>query len=356
MAKQAGIFLVTGTIGNATFYEDPNDGFLVKQKSSLDKARVYRDKKFKNTLRNAEEFRRAIEGARQLRFAMAQYIKPVADGKLNGRMNAAMLKTLKSDRGHHYGKRCIINGEPGLLENFNFNKNHSLNNLFRAEHRSYIDAATGQMQVDIRSFNPRKDLSIPKGASHFKLVSVASSLEFKAEMPARSEQESALYPVSAGRIPALRLQHSVSTEAGAFLFLALGIEFYTMPGKIPAGMLSQRKHKRLKKCDHLVAYTGAAAILKAVAATQTVTAPVLPSPALIKDSAVEPVKERAAETKTAIAAVIRNKPVLAKGLRPAIPEKGKTQRPDIQFLREAERHGRVKAKTAAHARHVLNTE
>src|SRR5882757_7068614 len=97
MAKQAGPHPLEGPIGNTSFYHHPDDGFLAKQKSSLNKDRVMRDPHFEYTLYNAAEFGRAVAGATHLRFAFRPVLKTAADRKLSGRMNALFLKMVKSD-------------------------------------------------------------------------------------------------------------------------------------------------------------------------------------------------------------------------------------------------------------------
>ncbi len=267
MAKQIGIHKFSGTLGDVTGYVDPNDGPLLRLKTRLDKGRILRDPDFKRTLENAEEFRRATLGAAQLRHALSPLLQAVADGKLNGRMNMVFLKTIKSDETGIRGERCIQNGKPALLEGFNFNRDAKLANVFKGEYSGSIDAATGYMQVSIPSFIPKQILVPPPGAKYFQVVSIACSLDFVNERPKRYEQETGLYPIDRQLVPALQLQHAVTAEAGQFLFLVLGIVFYAVPEDIPAGLLSQRKRRRLGNDEAPVAYTGAAMMLKVAVAT-----------------------------------------------------------------------------------------
>jgi hypothetical protein len=53
MAKQTGIILLTGTIGNMTFYKR-DSGYYARMKSSLDGRRVKTDPAFRNTMVYAE--------------------------------------------------------------------------------------------------------------------------------------------------------------------------------------------------------------------------------------------------------------------------------------------------------------
>jgi hypothetical protein len=222
-------------------------------------------------LRNAEEFGCATRAGMMLRYALQPALQTIADGRLNGRMNALFLKLVKSDGIHVRGKRCVQNGRPALLEGFNFNKASELNKVFPVYCLGHIDAATGNMQVDIPAFIPARTLVPAPGATHFRIVSIAASLGFNERPSVRYIQETERFAIDQQTLPALRLVHTPATEAGQFLFLTLGVIFYTLPESIPADLLSKRKRMRLGNGDALVAYTGAMAILRATVATGTRT-------------------------------------------------------------------------------------
>ncbi len=58
MARQSGIVPLKGTIGNITFYKS-QDGYLAREKGSLDAKRIASDPKFQRTRENGAEFSRA---------------------------------------------------------------------------------------------------------------------------------------------------------------------------------------------------------------------------------------------------------------------------------------------------------
>ena len=55
MASQKGIIKLAGTIGNITFYKT-QDGYLAKEKTSLDATRIATDPNFVRTRENGVEF------------------------------------------------------------------------------------------------------------------------------------------------------------------------------------------------------------------------------------------------------------------------------------------------------------
>jgi len=267
MAKQKGQHPIQGTIGNATHYYHPQFGWLLREKSSLNKDKIYRDPSFTNTLCNAVEFKRATRAAMQLRFAFHPALQPIKDVWLSGRMNALLLETIKSDVANRRGDRCVQNGQASLLEGFNFCKDTKLEKVFPVECSSHIDPATGNMYIDIPSFIPQRMLKPTGGASYFTIISVAASLDFINNRPARYEQETSLMAIDQPTIPAFRMQHAVATAPGQLLFLTLGIVFYAVPADIPNDLLSKRKRLRLGKGDAPVAYAGALVILRTAVAT-----------------------------------------------------------------------------------------
>jgi hypothetical protein len=230
-----------------------------------------RDPHFEHTLYNAAEFRRAVAGAASLRFAWRPVLKTAADRKLSGRMNALFLKMVKSDTSSHWGERCLQHGQAGLAEGFNFNKASKLVDVLPLCCTSHIDAATGHMYTKIPSFIPGQILQAA-GAAYFNIVSVGASLDFVNGTPARYIRETGLIAVDRPYVPALRLEHSVATKAGSFLFLALGVLFYTLPENIPAGLLSKNKRRLLGNGDLPVPYTGVLQIMRAATTMETAAA------------------------------------------------------------------------------------
>ena len=266
MAKQKGQNPIEGTIGNTTFYKHPAFGWLLREKSSLDKDKIYRDPSFEYTLNNAAEFKRATLAAMQLRHAFHAALKPIKDVWLSGRMNALLLETIKSDQVSRWGERCVQNGQVSRLEGFNFCKNTKLDAVFPVGCNSELDPVTGKMNIDIPSFIPQQKLAPPGGATFFKIISVAASAGFAKELPIGYVQESGLMAIDQQMVPALHIEHAVVTSPGQFLLLTLGIVFYAIPGNIPADLISKRKRLRLGKGDAPVAYAGALMILRTAVA------------------------------------------------------------------------------------------
>ena len=69
MAKQAGLFLITGTIDNLTFYE-MNGKHYVKRKTEVSRKRIRTNPQYSNTMRNANWFGQAVKLAREVYYQL----------------------------------------------------------------------------------------------------------------------------------------------------------------------------------------------------------------------------------------------------------------------------------------------
>ena len=69
MAKQAGQFVFTGTVGDATGYK-MNGKYYLKTKSEISLRRIRRDYRFSNTRRNAKWFGEAVKLAQKIYYEL----------------------------------------------------------------------------------------------------------------------------------------------------------------------------------------------------------------------------------------------------------------------------------------------
>ncbi|MBS1567475.1 MAG: hypothetical protein JST39_24035, partial [Bacteroidetes bacterium] len=233
MAKQTGPIQLEGLLGGLSFYKDPDFGLLVKQKSTLTRDKVMNNPNFENPLRNATEFARVVAAGRLLRLALQPMTRQVADRVINGRMNARLLEVLRSDSTHEWGKRFVQSGDPALLEGFNFNKAMELEKVFPVQLAGRIDAATGNMSVDIPAFIPSQVLSPAAGATHFRIVSSGISLDPEQDKYICDRQQTELLAIDEHLFPESSFFHRMPIGAGQTLLLTIGIVFYALPEAIP---------------------------------------------------------------------------------------------------------------------------
>lgn len=225
MARQKGIFPLKGTIGNVTFYKS-KDGYLAKEKGSVDKQRIANDPAFQRTRENGAEFGRAGAAGKVLRTALRGLLLNASDSNLVPRLTKEMMKVVQADTLNPRGARNVIDGEAELLESFEFNSSSKLSTSLFAPYSSTIDRVAGTLTLDIPSFVPSNMVSAPSGTTHFKIVSAGAEIDFEEETFLVDENSSNALPLDAN--PTVAISHVATVTANSThpLFLALGILFY----------------------------------------------------------------------------------------------------------------------------------
>lgn len=225
MAQQKGIFPLKGTIGNVTFYRS-KDGYMAREKGTLDANRILNDPAFQRTRENGAEFGRAGKAGKVLRNALRSLIQNITDGRLIARLVKEMMKVIHEDTVNPRGMRNVIDGEAALLEGFEFNSNSKLGTTLYAPFTATINRVTGKLTVNIPSFAPANMVAAPAGATHFKIVSSGVEIDFENETSVEDIQSTAELPWNAEATAVINLENSVTPNSTKPLFLALGIEFY----------------------------------------------------------------------------------------------------------------------------------
>lgn len=184
MGRQAGVIKFTGQIGDLSFYKSKSEGFLVRKKSVLDAERVSRDPAFVRTRENASEFGNAVSAGALLRRALRQVLPFAHDGKLNARMNQAMMQVKNWDTRSRRGDRRPAEGflHPEgreLLRGFEFNARASLGQILLHPLHPDPDAGT----IAISDFQPASHIHWPDGATHCVLTGILTVVNFAGEIP-----------------------------------------------------------------------------------------------------------------------------------------------------------------------------
>lgn len=225
MAQQKGIIPLQGTIGNITFYKS-QDGFMAREKGSLDASRIANDPAFQRTRENGAEFGRAGKAGKFLRTALRSLLQNVSDGRMIARLTREMMRVIKADETNPRGFRNVIDGEAGLLKGFEFNVNSKLGTTLFAPFTGTINRVTGELTINIPPFIPVNMVTAPSGTSHFKIVSAGTEIDFEQGNYAADVQTTAAMPWDTNGTVVINLVNHVTANSTKPLFLALGIEFY----------------------------------------------------------------------------------------------------------------------------------
>jgi hypothetical protein len=224
MAQQKGILPLQGTIGNITFYKS-KEGYLAREKGGVDAKRIATDPAFQRTRENGQEFGRAGKAGKFLRQAIRSLLKNTSDSKMVSRLTRQMIKVIQADEVNTRGNRNIIDGEAELLEGFEFNIAAHLGTTLTAPFSGVIDRATGVLTVDIPAFVPADMIAAPGGATHFRIISAGSEIDF--EQGVNTTETDITAEIALDTVPTAAISHAHAVTPGSVhpLFILLGIEF-----------------------------------------------------------------------------------------------------------------------------------
>jgi hypothetical protein len=225
MAKQKGIIKLEGTIGDITFFKS-KDGYLAREKSGPTAEQIANDPVFERTRENGKEFGRAGKAGKVLRNAIRSLIQNAQDSKAVSRLTKELMKVVKADATNVRGLRNVIDGETELLEGFDFNVSAKLSTTIYAPYTVTIDRVAGTLTLAIPSFKPAEMIAAPAGATHFKIVSAGSEIDFEQETDQTDIQESAVLAWDGSATAAMNVVHAVTANSTHPLFLVLGIQFF----------------------------------------------------------------------------------------------------------------------------------
>ncbi len=225
MAKQKGIIKIEGTLGDITFLRT-EDGYIVKEKTSINANRIASDPSFQRTRENNAEFGRAGKAGKLLRNAVRPVMQFAKDARVTSRLTTLMLKVVKADAINLRGMRKVLDAETEMLQGFNFNRNSILESTIYAPFTSTINRVAGTLEINIPSFVPLTSVVAPAGSTHFKIITAGAEIDFEAGTYVDANVESPVLPWDANPTAALNLSNAVTAASTHPLFLLLGIQFF----------------------------------------------------------------------------------------------------------------------------------
>jgi hypothetical protein len=225
MAQQKGIIPLKGTLGNITFYKT-KDGFIAREKGSLDATRIANDPAFQRTRENGAEFGRAGKAGKYLRTTLRSLLQNISDSRMIARLTKEMMRVIKADEVNPRGFRNVIDGEAELLKGFEFNINSKLSTTLFAPFTGTVNRGTGELGVSIPSFIPVNMIAAPGGTTHFKIVSAGAAIDFESGNYTADMKATANLPWDANGTALINLVNNVEVSSTKPLFLVVGVEFY----------------------------------------------------------------------------------------------------------------------------------
>ena len=232
MGRQEGLIQLSGTVGNVSFFKTKNGEYMARKKSGMNGERIKSERSFRRTRENMQEFAHACIASKLMRQALRSAVLFLGDGRASNRLTGTMIKILKADAVSKRGERNVVNGNPQLLEGFQFNRHADLAKTFLQQFTTSIDRATGNMVVDVPAFIPENMIVLPEGATHFRFRAGGAAIDFAGNSYSITTAESADVPIS--EVVQGPVQLTVTAPAASVhpLFLLLGIEFQQLTNGI----------------------------------------------------------------------------------------------------------------------------
>lgn len=224
MAKQTSIFTLTGDVGGMSFYQTKR-GHLARKKGGVSKERILNDPNFARTRENLNEFSANIQAVKWMRDSIRPAVSKMTDVELHHRLVRQMMKVLRTDPVNLRGKRSVAEGDWSLLEGFQLNAVKSLDNVIKMD-LEFNNSPT-DWGISMDPFYPMETLSIPKGATHFRLLAAAASFDFAAGEKTLIQRVSADIDLEL-ETPTITLSITKSDLLQPIRIFIFGIEFFQL--------------------------------------------------------------------------------------------------------------------------------
>jgi hypothetical protein len=202
------------------------DGFLAREKGSVDAERIKNDPNFARTRENGAEFGRAGAAGKLLRTSLRTLILNTSDSRMASRLTREMVKVIQAAEINSRGQRNVIDGEAELLQGFEFNEDGKLIRTFYAPFDSVIDRAQGALTINIPEFVPGNMIAAPQGATRVKLIAAGVEIDFQTGTYVINTSQSGEIVLGPQTEAAIASENVVTAASANPLFLAFGLEFY----------------------------------------------------------------------------------------------------------------------------------
>jgi hypothetical protein len=224
MAKYTGMFPYKGTINGITCYETKH-GIIVKQKSSISKERIMKAPEYARTRENISDFSTAARSNKLLRQAFWNLICQAKDKTLLGRLTKQIIPIMKLDTVNLRGRRSLQDAPLEMLKGFNFNNNAKLENTFYIPFEIIINRKAGLALINLPLFDHMRLLP-PEGASHYKLVTAVSEIDFNTGIHNTTYKETDVMPLNNVPVLPMTRSHSIPKNTRQIIFVCFGIQFF----------------------------------------------------------------------------------------------------------------------------------
>lgn len=178
MGRQIGVIKISGKLNDLSFYKS-KDGYIVRTKGGASKARIKTDPAFARTRENNQEFAEINHSGKWIRTSFRNITGNESDALVVSRMVTQLSKVIKLDSMNLRGSRKVgvglsANEGKKLLKGFNFNIASLLSKVLKSNYQ--VDRVSGVVRIP--EFIPQQDLVCPASATHCRIESARSEIDF----------------------------------------------------------------------------------------------------------------------------------------------------------------------------------
>ncbi|MHB9054732.1 MAG: hypothetical protein ACYC2P_01085 [Paludibacteraceae bacterium] len=171
MARVNGIFNVTGSLQNVSFYTmKGSDKIYMRTKGGPSKRSVKKAPEFALLRKHQVEWKGCVRFSREFSWLLRSVYK-MRDFNVSPVLNGMAKKIIKLDTEHEIGARTIlISKSREIFEGFNLNRKFPFNTVFRTSLQVEIDKQEGKMLVKIPRIVTANDLYNVQRLPYFRLT------------------------------------------------------------------------------------------------------------------------------------------------------------------------------------------
>ena len=172
MARQKGHVKYVGTLGEVRHFKiKGNEGYFAGLKGGATAEQIKTAPGFIRTRENMSEFAACANAGKSIRVGLSALMKQMSDSQFTGRLTAIMKKINIEDGSEARGQRAVlVSQQPQYLKGLDFNRNISFNGVFSAPYTLTPNVDRNESVLTIPSFNPANFISVPSGATHFRII------------------------------------------------------------------------------------------------------------------------------------------------------------------------------------------
>ena len=180
----------------------------------------------KMTFQNANEFKEVVSAGALIRQPIKGILKEVKSKTHHNRLVKTMRAALTTDSVSLRGERTLQNADLSDLKGYNFNESALLDSCLLAPHISNFDAVAATNTIAIDAFVPVESLKAPAGATHFKIITAASEINFIEATNETSIEETEMTPIDENVFSGINHVHALRGKTDKKVLSFIAVKYY----------------------------------------------------------------------------------------------------------------------------------